>query len=91
MAKINPKLKKRYMKDLSPHIIRFCDLLNGVARVADSVIESKGLSLTDIAAHMKVDEEELSKMLCGWHNFTLGEIARLEAAIGEKLINITKE
>ena len=44
----------------------------------------------NIAQKLHKRESEISKWLTGRHNFTMQTIAKIETALGSKLINIAK-
>ena len=60
------------------------DLSFGIAeRISD-----KGLTQKDFARLLNKRDSEISKWLTGRHNFTTQTIARIETALGSKLISI---
>ena len=54
------------------------DLSYGIAERLDAILKKKGIT------------QHESKWLTGRHNFTTSTIARIEQAIGDKLIQISK-
>ncbi|RKR14845.1 helix-turn-helix protein [Maribacter vaceletii] len=55
------------------------------------ILKEKGIGKTAFAKKMGKSPSEVSKWLSGSHNFTIKTIAKLEYALGEKLIHIEKE
>ena len=51
---------------------------------------SLGLTQKDFAQKLHKRESEISKWLTGRHNFTMQTIAKIETALGCKLINIAR-
>lgn len=66
------------------------DLSYGIAERLDAILRKKGVTQHDLAARLGKRDSEVSKWLTGRHNFTMSTIARIESAIGERLINIAK-
>lgn len=54
----------------------------------DALLKSKGISQSDLATRMRKRKSEVSKWLCGTHNFTLSTIAKISEALGCDLIHI---
>ena len=52
------------------------------------ILKAKGLTQKDFARLLNKRESEISKWLTGRHNFTTQTIARIETALGSKLISI---
>ena len=66
------------------------DLSYGIAERLDAVLKEKGITQHELAQRMGKRDSEVSKWLTGRHNFTTETIARIEVAIGRKIIRITK-
>lgn len=66
------------------------ELSFGIAERISDVLKSKGLTQKDFAHKLNKRESEISKWMTGRHNFTIQTIAKIELALGCKLINITK-
>ena len=60
----------------------------GIAERLSEVLKTKGLTQKDFARMLNKRDSEISKWLTGKHNFTTQTIARIETALGCKLINI---
>ena len=52
------------------------------------ILKAKGLTQKDFARLLNKRDSEISKWLTGRHNFTTQTIARIETALGSKLISI---
>jgi predicted XRE-type DNA-binding protein len=62
--------------------------------IADQIItlmEARGLLQKDLANLLEKKEPEISKWLCGFHNFTLKSIVKIEAKLGERIITTPKQ
>ena len=64
------------------------DLSFGIAERLDTLLRQKGITQHELAARLGKRDSEVSKWLTGRHNFTTNTIARIETAVGEKLITI---
>ena len=64
------------------------DLSFGIAERLDALLKKKGITQHELADRLGKRDSEVSKWLTGRHNFTTNTIARIELAIGDKLINI---
>jgi transcriptional regulator with XRE-family HTH domain len=58
-----------------------------VVRV-NQLLKAKGFSQKDLADKLEKRPSEINKWLIGEHNFTLRSLAKLEAELGETIINI---
>lgn len=54
----------------------------------DAILKEKGMSQTELAKRMGKRKSEVSKWLCGTHNFTLSTIAKISDVLGCDLIKI---
>lgn len=64
------------------------DLSFGIAERLDTLLKQRGITQHELAVRLGKRDSEVSKWLTGRHNFTTNTIARIEMAIGEKLITI---
>ena len=64
------------------------DLSFGIAERISEILKAKGLTQKDFARLLNKRDSEISKWLTGRHNFTTQTIARIEIALGSKLISI---
>ena len=64
------------------------DLSFGIAERISEILKAKGLTQKDFARLLNKRDSEISKWLTGRHNFTTQTIARIETALGSKLISI---
>ena len=64
------------------------DLSFGIAERLSEILKEKGLTQKDFANQLHKRESEISKWMTGRHNFTMQTIAKIEIALGCKLISI---
>ncbi len=66
------------------------ELSFGIAERISEVLKAKNLTQKDFANRLHKRESEVSKWMTGRHNFTMQTIAKIEVALGCKLINIAR-
>ena len=66
------------------------ELSFGIAERISEILKSKGLTQKDFARLLGKRESEISKWLTGRHNFTTQPVARIETALGSKVLTIAK-
>ena len=66
------------------------ELSFGIAERISEILKSKGLTQKDFARLLGKRESEISKWLTGRHNFTTQTVARIETALGCKVLTIAK-
>lgn len=66
------------------------DLSYGIAERLDEILQRKNITQHELAKRLGKRDSEVSKWLTGRHNFTIGTIAKIEVAIDDKIIGITK-
>lgn len=64
------------------------DLSFGIAERLDTLLKEKGITQHELAKRLGKRDSEVSKWLTGRHNFTTSTIARIEIAVGARLIKI---
>ena len=66
------------------------ELSFGIAERISEILKSKGLTQKDFARLLGKRESEISKWMTGRHNFTTQTIARIETALGDKVLMVVK-
>ena len=66
------------------------ELSFGIAERISEILKSKGLTQKDFARLIGKRESEISKWMTGRHNFTTQTIARIETALGDKVLMVVK-
>ncbi len=64
------------------------ELSFGIAERISEILRARGLTQKEFAGQLNKRESEISKWLTGRHNFTMQTIAKIETALGCKLIDI---
>lgn len=67
----------------------FTNKLADIADRVDALLAQKGWSQKELACAMSKQESEISKWLTTPHNLTLKSIAKLEAALGAEIMQVT--
>lgn len=55
------------------------------------ILVKQGKGRKDLALLLGKSESEISKWMSGTHNFTIQTLAKIQAALGESVIEVTKE
>ena len=66
------------------------ELSFGIAERTSEILKSKGLTQKDFARLLGKRESEISKWMTGRHNFTTQTIARIETALGDKVLMVVR-
>ena len=66
------------------------ELSFGIAERIIEILKKNNLTQKDLARRLHKRESEISKWLTGRHNFTMQTTAKVETALGCKLINIAQ-
>lgn len=77
---------KKFLEKTEDNLKYFIDHSMGIAASIEDILEKKGMRQKELAEKMNKKESEISKWLSGSHNFTIDTIAKIEEALGEKLI-----
>ncbi|MBO4443442.1 MAG: helix-turn-helix transcriptional regulator [Bacteroidaceae bacterium] len=64
------------------------ELSFSIAERLDAILKEKGISQHELAMMLGKRDSEVSKWLTGRHNFTTNTIAKIETAIGEKIVQV---
>lgn len=64
------------------------DLSFAIADKIDSILKEKGITQKELAHATGKTEAEVSRWLCGTHNFTLRTIAKISNALGASIVNV---
>ena len=59
-----------------------------IADKIDSILRERHMTQHDLAVRTGKRESEISKWLTGRHNFTMATIAKIENALGVKIITV---
>lgn len=70
---------------------REVDFNSDIAYRIDCILKRQGITQRDLAKKMGKKESEISRWISGRHGFKTSTIAKLEAALGEHLIEVTQE
>jgi len=83
-SKVAQRLEQKVPADTKIFIAKYADI---VVRI-NELIREKGYSQKNLAENLGKKPSEISKWLNGEHNFTLRSLAKLEAELGEEIINV---
>lgn len=84
---VNDFFKK--LIDETPRDVQiFVDKYEEISMRIHQLLKSKGMSQKDLAQSLEKRPSEISKWLNEGHNLTLKTIAKIEAVLGEDIINV---
>jgi transcriptional regulator with XRE-family HTH domain len=78
-------------KETSQESVIFVEKSLAIVNHIFNILERKSLKQKDIALLLGKSEAEISKWLGGTHNLTLRTISKIEAVLGESIIEIPKK
>ncbi|ANI90573.1 hypothetical protein A9P82_02765 [Arachidicoccus ginsenosidimutans] len=81
-SKIAKKIQDETPEEVRIFVRQYTDI---VVRI-NNILAAKGFTQKDLADKMKKSPSEINKWLKGNHNLTLKTIAKLEAELGESII-----
>ncbi|AFU69463.1 transcriptional regulator, XRE family protein [Psychroflexus torquis ATCC 700755] len=82
------KILERIRKVRAKYIDIFVDNTFDLSGRIQYLLDKKGMEQKDLARELKKNESEISKWLSGSHNFTLKTLAKIEAVLGERLLEV---
>lgn len=80
------EILKNILDTTPDYLGRFSDKSFDVVDQIDYILAKKGWNRADLAKKMQKDQAEVSKWMGRTHNLTLKSIARIEAALGESIL-----
>lgn len=86
---MNAKLNLQdYVNDIPADVKKEVDWSFAIADKIEATLQEKRISHKELAKRMGKTEAEVSRWVCGTHNFTLRTIAKISTAIGVDLIGV---
>lgn len=82
------KLFNECLSEVPEDLKKQVDLSFAISDKIDSILKERGMSRQEFASVMGKNKSEISKWLCGTHNFTIGTLAKISTALGCDLISI---
>jgi len=86
----NSRLEERrskISKDIDIFVKQSFDIVDRIHQI----LVAQGKEQKDLASLLGKSESEISKWMTGTHNFTIKTLAKIEAKLGEKIIESVKE
>ena len=84
--KSDEDLYREAMDNVPPDSLEFADLSFAIIDRVHGIMEHEGMTQKDLAKRLGKQESEVSRWLGGMHNLTLRNLARLNVALGAKVI-----
>ena len=82
------KVVQRILAETPEETKIFARLYADIVVRVNQLLKAKGFSQKDLADKLEKRPSEINKWLVGEHNFTLRSLAKLEAELGETIINV---
>ena len=82
------KVAQRILAETPEDTKIFARLYADIVIRVNQLLKTKGFSQKDLADKLEKRPSEVNKWLIGEHNFTLRSLAKLEAELGEPIINV---
>lgn len=79
--------RKKIPKDVDISVQQSFDIVDRI----HEILVKQGKEQKDLARLLSKSESEISKWMTGTHNFTINTLAKIQAVLGESIIQITKE
>lgn len=84
----NEELYRQALESVDPDSLEFADLRLAITDRMYGIMEREGMQQKDLAKRLGKQESEVSRWLNGMHNLTLRNLARLNVALGHKVIMV---
>lgn len=84
------KVAKRIQHETPDEVRIFVRQYTDIVVRINSILQAKGYTQKDLAERMNKKPSEINKWLKSTHNLTLKTIAKLEAELGEPIIEVSK-
>jgi transcriptional regulator with XRE-family HTH domain len=85
------KVAKRILAETPEETKIFARLYADIVVRINQLLKAKGFSQKDLADKLEKRPSEVNKWLIGEHNFTMRSLAKLEAELGEPIINVPQQ
>lgn len=82
------KVAQRILAETPEETKIFAKLYADIVVRVQQLLKEKGFSQKDLANKLEKRPSEINKWLVGEHNFTLRSLAKLEAELGDTIINV---
>ncbi|KUJ59088.1 hypothetical protein AR687_24960 [Flavobacteriaceae bacterium CRH] len=82
------KVAQRILEEIPEETKIFARLYADIVVRVNMLLKEKGFTQKDLADKLEKRPSEINKWLIGEHNFTLRSLAKLEAELGDAIINI---
>ena len=86
---MNPRKNRK--RAIPNDVVIFVDHSMAIPKQIDMILKSQGKNHSYLAHLLGKRESEISKWMCGTHNFTLKTISKIEDKLGESLVKCPYE
>lgn len=84
------KVAQRIMDTTPEEVKIYSRLCADIAVRVHDLLKERSISQKDLAGNLDKQPSEISRWLSGDHNFTLRSLARIQAELGEPIINVPR-
>lgn len=85
------KVAQRILAETPEETKIFARLYADIVVRVNQLLKEKGFSQKDLADKLEKRPSEINKWLIGEHNFTIRSLAKLQAELGEPIINVPQK
>jgi transcriptional regulator with XRE-family HTH domain len=85
------KVAKRILDKTPKEVEIFARMYGDLVVRINRLLKEKGYTQKDLAEKLEKKPSEISKWLNGNHNFTIRSLAKLEAELGETILDVPKK
>lgn len=85
------KVARRILAETPEETKIFARLYADIVVRVNQLLNAKGYSQKNLADKLEKRPSEVNKWLIGEHNFTIRSLAKLEAELGEPIINVPRQ
>jgi transcriptional regulator with XRE-family HTH domain len=79
--------RKKISKDVDIFVKQSFEIVDRI----HEILAKQGKEQKDLAKALGKSESEVSKWMTGTHNFTINTLAKIQAALGETILQVAKE
>lgn len=79
---------EEFFNDLLPEYEKFVNRSIEISDRIEEILKKKNITQRELAEKLGKSESEISKWMCGTHNFTIKSLSKIETVLNEDIINI---
>jgi len=79
---------EEFFSDLLPEYEKFVNRSVEISDKIEEILKRKNITQRELAGKLGKSESEISKWLCGSHNFTIKSLSKIETVLNEDIFNV---